>query len=164
MAHCSAPKSIWIGSQERYELSFLLSNSAHVKSHESEIHVARKWLSNLIIEMQPSIQFISLFFLLIYILLPWNTVIGSWKWSFLYKLFLKFLKSLVQWCLGVDKASAKPGFEIRKGENVSPLEGCNGLSMSLILFLALFVSGERIAGCVIGGGNSGMEEGKKLDI
>lgn len=36
--------------------------------------------------------------------------------------------------------------------------------MSLILFLALFVSGERIPGCVIDGGSSGMEEGKKLDI
>lgn len=47
------------------------------------MHVASKWLPNLIIEMQPSIQFISLFFILIYILLPWNTVIGSWKWSFL---------------------------------------------------------------------------------
>lgn len=161
MAHCSAPKSIWIGSQERYELSFLLSNSAHVKSHESEIHVARKWLSNLIIEMQPSIQFISLFFLLIYILLPWNTVIGSWKWSFLYKLFLKFLKSLIQWCLGVDTASAKPGFEIRKGKCFS-LRGRQGP-----LYVSNFISGIICfwrANPWLCYRSSGMEEGKKLDV
>lgn len=57
--------------------------------------MASKWLLNLVIEMQPSIRFISLFFILIYILLHCNTVIGSWKFS-LHKMFLKFVKSFVK--------------------------------------------------------------------
>lgn len=135
--------------RKQCELSFLLSNSANVRSQESEVHVASKWLLNLVIEMQPSIRFISLFFILIYILLHWNIVIGSWKWSFLYIKCSSSLSSLSLNDVQVQ-TQCRPGQALRWGH------GCG--SSSVFNFLPVLVSGKQTPAHVPRGGIWGWRE------